>query len=402
MKGSKGAKEGLFALLSCFRNGYNTLHDGGDAPTPGLANDPCIIRRRKLAHFERDLSGLIQRADVVVRVAHESYQLAKVNPQQLRQQMRQIRRWRNGSQVFEDDDEDNFATFLKGCRMSVISAEVSSLRQELESTPETLNDTYDGNCAILREDMDLDIRELEDHIPRVEEEDEIEAMEGRVKELKQTMQYLQSELSEVCSSVGSEHDSSLSEPLDDRLFDFENHPERNRVLSVADKIKAMIKQLKEGADSGLSSDSSSYSLDNWCSADLDVLRRQLRKMRRWQQNVVHFVADDVQDLELIIGQVEKHINSKNSPDDSHLGLRRCRRGDSSYGTMRDIRMSDVDLEPDESSFNSCDITSGFGSETPSPDDTKHCLNSSKEDQSASLGESYSSMEENADFSERLI
>lgn len=370
---------------------------GGEAQMPGLANDASIIKRRKLAHFERDLSGLIQRADALVKVAHETYQPAKVNPQQLRQQMRQIRRWRNGSQLFEEEDEQHFEAFLKGCRMSVISAEVHSLRQELDNTQEPLNDTYDGNCAILREDMDLDIRELEDHVTRVEDDEEVKAMENRIKELKQTMLYLQSELSEVCSSVGSEHDCSLTEPLEpDRLFDFENHPERNRVLSVADKIKSMIKQLKEGSDCG---SDSSYSLDAWCSADIDVLRRQLRKMRRWQQNVVHFVADDVQDLELIIGAVEKHINC-NSPGSSQLGLARCRRGDSSYGTMRELRMSDVQCDPDESSFTSCDVTSGF-SEMHSPDETKTCMDISKEDHSASLG-SYSSIDENADFSERLI
>ena len=115
-----------------------------------------------------------------------------------------------------------------------------------------------------------------------------------------------SELSEVCSSI-SEHDSSFGETLEERLYVFEAHPARNRVLSLADRIRDMLKLLKDGAHATSNDVTCLEDPDGCCSNDIDVLRRQLRKMRRWQQNVVHFVTDDVVDLELIIGAIEKHI-----------------------------------------------------------------------------------------------
>ena len=152
----------------------------------GIASDLSLYKRRKLSQFERVLCQLIQRADEVANQFQTRCQPAPVNPQYLRQQMRNIRRWRNGSLVFGDIDEDNFEEFLKTTRLEVIAGEVESLRQELEGT----EDNQDGNCTILREDMDEDIRELEEHVPLVKDPDEIDAMENRISELKQTMLYL--------------------------------------------------------------------------------------------------------------------------------------------------------------------------------------------------------------------
>ena len=116
----------------------------------------------------------------------------------------------------------------------------------------------------------------------------------------------QSELSEVCSSL-SENDSSFGETIEDRLYAFEAHPDRNRVLSVGDRIRVMIKNLKEGCHRIPDDVISNEDPELCCVNDIDVLRRQLRKMRRWQQNVVHFVAHDVVDLELIIAAIESHV-----------------------------------------------------------------------------------------------
>ena len=41
--------------------------------------------------------------------------------------------------------------------------------------------------------------------------------------------------------------------------------------------------------------------------DCEVLRRQLRKVRRWQQSLESFCDEDVDDLHLIISAIDRHI-----------------------------------------------------------------------------------------------
>ena len=62
--------------------------------------DLSLQKRRRLSGFERELSRLIQRADEVVALYQSRCVVTSLHPQQLRQQMRNIRRWRNGSLPF--------------------------------------------------------------------------------------------------------------------------------------------------------------------------------------------------------------------------------------------------------------------------------------------------------------
>ena len=64
----------------------------------------------------------------------------------------------------------------------------------------------------------------------------------------------------------------------------------------------MIKLLKEGAHKRENIQS-----ETCAAADIEALRRQLRKLRRWQENITQFNIDDVRDLELIVSAIDKHI-----------------------------------------------------------------------------------------------
>lgn len=87
---------------------------------------------------------------------------------------------------------------------------------------------------------------------------------------------------------------------------FEDNPESNKVLGLVDKIKLTIRLLKEGCHRRVS-DQPRAEVDACADKDVNALRRQLRKIRRWQQNFVHFYDDDVQDLQLIIKAIVKHL-----------------------------------------------------------------------------------------------
>ena len=48
------------------------------------------------------------------------------------------------------------------------------------------------------------------------------------------------------------------------------------------------------------------SFQNCADNDIEVLRRQLRKVRRWQQSLEEFFDEDVDDLHLIVSAIERH------------------------------------------------------------------------------------------------
>ena len=92
------------------------------------------------------------------------------------------------------------------------------------------------------------------------------------------------------------------ETLDER---FETNPARNRVLATADKIRRMLKIFQDGdghVDVG-DTEQAHVCVNN----DIEVLRRQIRKVRRWQHNAQPFSEEDVDDLQLIISAIERHL-----------------------------------------------------------------------------------------------
>ncbi len=88
---------------------------------------------------------------------------------------------------------------------------------------------------------------------------------------------------------------------------FENNSNSNIVLGIADRIRKLIHLFKDGCHQ----QEEGHVQDQSCAEiDIEALRRQLRKIRRWQENVTEFTCDDVRDLELITAAIEKHIRSE--------------------------------------------------------------------------------------------
>lgn len=82
---------------------------------------------------------------------------------------------------------------------------------------------------------------------------------------------------------------------------FEHHPEVNRVLRNAGRIRKLIRLLSEGGHMNIASNPDC--LDN----DLEVLHRQLHRIQQWQNEETTFNKGNVDDLEIIYAAIASHL-----------------------------------------------------------------------------------------------
>ena len=82
---------------------------------------------------------------------------------------------------------------------------------------------------------------------------------------------------------------------------FEHHPEVNRVLRNAGRIRKLIKILSEGGHMEIASN------PDCLTNDLEVLHRQLSRIQQWQNDDANFTKHNVDDLEVIFAAIASHL-----------------------------------------------------------------------------------------------
>lgn len=236
----------------------------------------------------------------------------------LRQRMRKLRRWRNGSESWSVPELEELVDFLLLTRASVVTYRLSLLLASVDrlhiqwqgsmrhrDCPDDVLTTElpgltDGARSLQQSVRDMGARGTSQATLGLVEK-KLDDFESSAKCIKRRL----------CSSDEKRRSRALSDPggsprRPDSIYSrIEEDPLVNRLLKNDSRLRRLIDAFRRGKH---------VTLDNGCSSetcavnDNEVLSRQLRKLERWRQCEVGFTPDDLDDLELIVGAIECHVS----------------------------------------------------------------------------------------------
>ena len=130
--------------------------------------DPLSPKGR-LAQLEKTLHDLIGRL-TVIKDSRTKRSEVRENLSRtvhlLRQRMRILRRWRNGSVAYGDNDLEEFHGFVSNCRSDVFSIEIECIQDDLANVDEYILILDDGSND-LRQNIDEDFQTVQRDFQRL-------------------------------------------------------------------------------------------------------------------------------------------------------------------------------------------------------------------------------------------
>ncbi len=152
-----------------------------------MDEDEDLKLRHSLSRMEKTLNQLIERVTNVTSHKDEIPQM--LDPHILRQKMRTLRRWRNGSVQCSQTLLAGFSSELSKTSTEVLIFEMKTLRTKLNKIDEyslMMDDTFTN----LRQDTEDDMIPIENCLKEANGQNDIPDMINKVKELAATSTYL--------------------------------------------------------------------------------------------------------------------------------------------------------------------------------------------------------------------
>ncbi|KAI0239834.1 hypothetical protein LSAT2_009440 [Lamellibrachia satsuma] len=236
----------------------------------------------------------------------------------LRQRMRKLRRWRNGSESWSVPELEDLVDFLLLTKASVVTyrfslllGAVDALRKQWQASPlyhDLLDDDLSTELSRLTDGARILHQSLQDTPTKDMSQAPLRLIEEKLDDFESSAKSLKRRL---CCSDERRRSRALSDlgsgsRRPDSVYSrIEEDPLVNRLLKNDSRLRRLINAFRRGKH---------VTLDNGCSSqtcavnDTEVLERQLCKLERWRQCEVGFTTDDLDDLELIVSAIECHCS----------------------------------------------------------------------------------------------